>query len=109
MHLSADFDPLPGTFGSQGSGDYQFEFPHDLAIGNGLLYVADTYNLTRVQMFSLTTALEPTYRSHVDAAGGVAPIYPPAWRWPMTAPGSPPTQAAAAWLSSILLPAVYGR
>ena len=109
VHLSADFDPLPGTFGSQGSGDYQFEFPHDLAIGNGLLYVADTYN-DRVQMFSLTTALEPTYRSHVDAAGGVAPIYPAGVAVADDGTScSPPTQAAAAWLSSILLPAVYGR
>ena len=50
VHLSANLANLGDGLGSRGTGNTQFFEPHDLALGNGRLYVADTYN-NRVQVF----------------------------------------------------------
>jgi tripartite motif-containing protein 71 len=50
VHLSENLVNLGDGFGSRGTGNNQFFEPHDLAFGNGRLYVADTYN-NRVQVF----------------------------------------------------------
>ncbi len=50
VHLSARLRRITGGFGSKGDGRHQFFEPHDLAFGNGKLYVADTFN-NRVQVF----------------------------------------------------------
>ncbi|HEY1119780.1 MAG TPA: SMP-30/gluconolactonase/LRE family protein, partial [Acidimicrobiales bacterium] len=85
VHLSADLSTdLGDGFGSFGTGDTQFFNPHDLAIGNDKLYVADTYN-NRVQVFSLPGGgpvdppeepLAPENTGHLSDPGGRAPFYP---------------------------------
>ncbi len=82
VHLSTSLVDLGDGFGSAGTGDHQFAFPHDLAFGNDSMYVADTYN-DRVQTFSLPgpvdpppDPLTPAYADQISDPGGRAPVYP---------------------------------
>jgi tripartite motif-containing protein 71 len=81
VHLSAELVDLGDGFGARGTGSMQFDRPHDVALGNGDLYVADTYN-NRVQVFDLGGAAEPpapfnpTYDKQLSDPGGHAPVYP---------------------------------
>ena len=83
VHLSDTLVNLNDGFGGAGTGDHQFFDPHDLAIGNGKIYVADTYN-NRVQVYDLPEAVEPppagqdkwSYSSQIFNAQGRAPLYP---------------------------------
>jgi DNA-binding beta-propeller fold protein YncE len=52
VHLSATLANLGDGFGSAGTGNLQFNQPHDLSVSGTKLYVADTYN-NRVQVFRL--------------------------------------------------------
>lgn len=82
VHLSTSLVDLGDGFGSAGTGDHQFSFPHDLAFGNDMMYVADTYN-NRVQTYSLPgpvdpppNPLSPVYSAQISDPGGRAPFYP---------------------------------
>lgn len=82
VHLSAFLADLGDGFGGLGTGTMQFELPHSLAVSNGVLFVADTYN-NRVQEFTLGTAPPPpppsfsaTYSSQYSQPSGTASLYP---------------------------------
>ena len=51
---------LLATWGSQGSGDGQFDHPQGIAVGSGTVYVADTVNY-RVEQFTSSGSLLATW------------------------------------------------
>ncbi len=81
VHLSAALTDLGHTFGTRGTGNLQFEFPHTLAAFGTSLYVADTFN-DRVQIVDVSSlgggggggTYAPDFR--ISNPGGVAPLYP---------------------------------